>query len=152
MNPNQPFYRHVSLGGRAVLWLIGCVLAVVLLQLAWLVTRQLPIALGVEIASVLLLVSAAALPPSWYLIGRLRRRFRAGGLHRRVRQHQVAVALIAFGASYGVIFPTAVLVELIASSHKPPSGAIPWWICVAYLLKVGLALILAKQGFKLLAL
>lgn len=69
-----------------------------------------------------------------------------------MKQYPVAVTLIALGASYGVIFPSAVLVELIASSHELQIGAVPAWIYVAYLVKVGLAFLVAKEGFMLLSL
>lgn len=150
MNPNQLYYRHVTLGGRAVLWLFGCALAVLLFRLAWFASHQRPVALGIEVASAFVLVSFFALPPSWNLIGSLRRRYRSRGL-LRAKQYPAAVMLIGLGAFYGLIFPCAVLVELIASSHEFPIDAVPAWIYLAYLVKVGLALMTAKAGFALLA-
>ncbi len=150
MNPNQLYYRHVTLGGRAVLWLFGWALVVLLIRLAWFASHQRPVALGIELASAFVLVSFFALPPCWNLIGRFRRRYRARGL-LRVKHYPVAVTLIGLGAFYGLVFPCAVLVELIGSSHEFPIAAVPAWIYLAYLVKVGLALMMAKAGFTLLA-
>jgi hypothetical protein len=148
MHPNELYVRETQLGGRPWVPLFALVAICVFASFIWSWAQQAPRALGIEVASLVVLSGVALPPPCWRRLVAARSRYRARGLLPH-RLRGLAVSLLSLGLLYGVVFPCWLAVELLVSG-VPISREHELWWAFGYLVKLGIALSVARTGFRLL--
>jgi hypothetical protein len=148
MEPNQLYVRYTQLGGAGWAGVFALAAAIVSGRIVWRWIIEGPRALGIESATLLVLLVCSLSPPGWRAIVRAGGLYRARGLLAR-RLNGLAIVLLVLGILFGLVFPVWLAIELTPGLR---SGvvALGVWPLVAYAAKVGLALWGVRAGVQLL--